>query len=240
MLRHVIVIVPNCSSKSNVFIIENHKIMTLFSKFFSEKVQMSDLPLLSGNERFDYQDVLEFRPICLESDLPIIHRWLNLKYSDRFWKLSGVPLNDMIQMFGSNDDSSHFVILANNNVIAYFEVYIPYNDELGKFHSFLPGDMGFHFLLGPAREVIDILPKHILNLTSNLLVLIVHCIFKYTETEIVYVEPDVKNIYAVKLAKRVGFTSECIIPLSYKFANLLSFRKRYFYNSYRSLLNYTK
>lgn len=209
--------------------------MTLFSNFFSMKFKMKDFPLFNDPEQFNSHDVFEIRPMNIAVELPIIQRWVSWSSSDSFWQMSGISLKDLDRVDDSNVDASHFVILVNNVVIAYFEVYIPFKGELGGLHSFSPDDIGFQFILGPCKEMNEALPNQIFNLTRNLLILIVHYIFKYSNAMTVYVVPGMDNIAAVIVGEFVGFKFECVLNLSNRCASLYAFDKWPFYRSYKCL-----
>lgn len=208
----------------------------LFSSFLPMRINMREFPLFKHREEYNSHDELIIRRMMIQKELPIIYRWLNLHYSERFWQMSGVTMEQLCAKFEERGEASHFVITVNKAVIAYFELYIPFSDELALHYEFDLRDVGFHFLLGPGKEVIESLPNQIFNLTRNLLVFIIHYTFKYSDARVIYVEPDVNNTAAVKLAMNVGFESIGVINLSYKSANLFAFSKSKFYKSYKCFL----
>lgn len=197
---------------------------------------------LSSLRRFEHRvtgkqnQVLEIRLLNKETDLPMLNRWFNLDYSKKFWGMDGYTDEQLFFYYSQQIERSgaaFYVILIDGHLIAYFEIYYAASEEIGSNQRFGDKDIGLHFLLGPGKDIIRCLPNQILHLTRNLLILAIDYIFTYGNTDVIIVEPDIKNISANELAKRVGFTFCCEVKLSNKTANLYRFCGQDFKKLYR-------
>ncbi len=165
-----------------------------------------------------------FRSFDLQTDLSLIHNWVNQPYSKRFWQMQGdidLLYNTYTNILSSSYTHS-FIGTLDNVPICLIDVYLVIIDEL-KVHIYVNADdCGLHLLMAPPRLLLK-------NLSYYALREFVAYIFSFPVATTLYVEPDCKNILANKLALKTGFQFQNTIQLSYKTANLYSLTKENFY-----------
>jgi hypothetical protein len=104
------------------------------------------------------------------------------------------------------------------------ECYWPELDEVGQHYPVEPGDIGMHFMVGPAENPIP-------GFTRDVLRHIMAFLFFKKNARRVVVEPDVRNDKVHKLNAFVGFHYDGIVQLEKKQASLGFCSKENFINS---------
>jgi hypothetical protein len=165
-----------------------------------------------------------FRSFDLNTDLALIHEWVNQPYSKRFWQMDGNIdfLQRVYENILSSDHAHSFIGTLDKIPICLVDVYLVSMDELKEHIGASADDSGLHLLMAPPRLLIKNLSLHSLGEFLSFY-------FSFPVTATMYAEPDCKNVLANKLAERVGFQFLKQIELSYKTANLYSITKQQFY-----------
>lgn len=158
---------------------------------------------------------LEFRSLCLSTDLDIIHEWVNKSYALRYWQLNGTKqsLKDIYTSVLENPHAHPFIALLDNSPVGQIDVYQILADELRDHIDAANNDCGLHLLMLPARQSKK-------NLSLEVIKAFIHLYFSYHTVGTLYAEPDNENAMANLLARKAGFQFLKQIELSYKMANL--------------------
>ncbi|HLX90859.1 MAG TPA: GNAT family N-acetyltransferase [Puia sp.] len=176
------------------------------------------VPALDGN--------ISFRSLNLDTDLLMIHNWMNQVYAKRFWQMDK-PLPEIGKIYQSIIENPHahsFIGLFNDRVVCLIDSYQVLHDELADHVDAEANDCGIHLLMSPPRE-------HRRDMSFHCLREFLAFYFSFPEAHRIYAEPDCRNLFANKLAMRVGLRFLREISLSYKMANLYSLSKSEFHNN---------
>lgn len=169
-----------------------------------------------------------FRSLQLENDISIIHEWVTQPYAHQFWQLNE-PVEKIYQLYQSimeNPDGHSFIGLMKGVPVCQVDVYRIWADEV---HHHIPdakeNDCGMHLLMAPVKQPIS-------NLTDRVLISFLAFYFSFPVAEIMYGEPDSKNLKAISLIRRNGFQFLSEIAMSYKMASLHSITKQQFHETH--------
>lgn len=177
--------------KPNIFT-ENHQV--LFKK---------DHPELNAE--------ISFRSLNLQTDLTLIHQWVNMDYSKEYWQMNGQfsQLYAIYQCMELNPYSHSFIGLLNGEIICQFDVYSVFADELRDHVPCESHDCGFHLLMSPNRNPIP-------GLTKAIVETFLEYYFSFPKAVRMYAEPDIFNLKSIDLLKKCGFVRKKMVKLSYK------------------------
>lgn len=170
----------------------------------------------------DYR--LEIRPLSLTRDITVLHQWVNMDYTKKFWQMEGsyTQIYHHYDKFLSSGagDSLMFFFSGSSTPVAQVDFYNPMLDELGTMYDVQEDDIGIHLLMGPPVQPVK-------GLTTNVMLCCISYLFIMGAKRIIG-EPDMNNEKANKLVKRVGFEFVKPVTLSYKTANLYFLEKDQF------------
>lgn len=168
----------------------------------------------------DYELVI--KPFSLQRDIALIHRWVNQPYARRYWQMQG-PVEQLYRYYETvlNSGAGYsLMVFLEQRPVAQVDVYDVMADEIGKLYEAKPGDHGIHVLMAPNR-------KPVRNLSTNVMVSCLAFLFTLSVNRVIG-EPDAENEKANALVKRVGFRLMKQVKMSYKTANLYSYRREDF------------
>jgi RimJ/RimL family protein N-acetyltransferase len=156
-----------------------------------------------------------FYSLDLENHLPVIHKWVNLPYTQRFWQMAG-SFEELLRTYTDilfNPNAHSLAGYYDDKLICQVDVYRIAADELG---NHLPGEgshCGFHLLMGPNKK-----PIH--GLSSAVVHAFLSYYFSFRDAQRIYGEPDVRNANAIAILERARFLFLQHVKLSYKTAAL--------------------
>jgi acetyl CoA:N6-hydroxylysine acetyl transferase len=158
---------------------------------------------------------ISFRSIQLDTDIDMIHDWVNREYAHEFWQLNK-PKQEVYQTYHdiiNNPDGHSFIGLINHEPICQVDLYRILADEVKQHIEAGPDDSGMHLLMAP----IDKLQK---GLTKSVLYSFLSFYFSFPMAQRIYGEPDIRNHKAIMLMRSTGFQFQKNIIMSYKTAAL--------------------
>lgn len=159
--------------------------------------------------------VVSLRPVQLERDLPLLHRWMNTEHVIEQWQLNK-PIEALREHFAQAlADDHHRLCLVNVNGvdIGYTEIYHAPRDRLAQFYPADEHDWGWHLLIGEPQLVGQGYAEAIIRVTTQL-------IFAATPAQKVVGEPDHRvKPYAV-LAERLHYEPQGLVEMPEKTAML--------------------
>ena len=167
-------------------------------------------------KKFDARlGTLAFRSFDLHRDAAMIHRWVNLDYTRRYWQLEGEPSRvwDTYYAIQRSGEGHSFIGLLNGVPICQFDVYRIFADEIRQFITADPQDCGFHLLMAPNEHPI---PGLSIRITHTML----EHYFSFPDAKKMYAEPDITNARSNRILQEAGFRFIETIKMSYKTANL--------------------
>jgi hypothetical protein len=156
-----------------------------------------------------------FYSLDLEKHLPVIHQWVNLPYTQRFWQMAG-SFEELVKTYTDillNPDAHSLVGYYDNKLICQVDVYRIAADELGIHLPDEGSHCGFHLLMGPNDK-----PVH--GLTAAVVHAFLSYYFSFRNAQRIYGEPDVRNTNAIAILERARFRFLKNVTLSYKTAAL--------------------
>lgn len=164
---------------------------------------------------------LSFRSLNLQTDLQLIHGWVNQAYTQRFWQLSGAhtTIENIYTAILKNPNAHSFIGSIGDKPVCQIDVYAVQADELAdSIEEVTPGDAGLHLLMCPPREMQKGWSFYALRVFQEFF-------FSYEQAMRLFAEPDQENILANKLAMDAKFRFVKTVRLSYKTANLYCMRR---------------
>jgi len=185
-----------------------------------------DNEILYRQDFSESQGTICFRSLQLNTDLDLIHDWVNRQYARRFWQLNGTKTlveNTYAELL-KNPHGHSFIGLLNDQPVCQVDLYLVAGDELQHHVEAGPDDCGLHFLMSPP----NMLQK---GLTVLLLRAFLDFYFSFQLAERIYAEPDKDNDLANLLARKAGFRYLKTIELSYKTANLYCLTRDHFHST---------
>ncbi|MCP3801264.1 acetyltransferase [Allokutzneria sp. A3M-2-11 16] len=150
-------------------------------------------------------------------DLDLVHRWMHEPHVSRFWKQDWPKEKWREELASqlSGDRSRPCFLMKDGEPVMYVEIYRVVRDQLAAAYSALPGDVGLHLAIGDtkwtgrgvATTTMPLLAKALLDADED-------C------TRVV-LEPDVRNVPAIRALRSGGFHHRGEITLPDKTAALL-------------------
>lgn len=160
--------------------------------------------------------IFTFRSMSLETDVDMIHNWVNKEYTKRFWGLAGTRelVYNTYKMLLEHPHGHSFIGELNGEPVCQVDCYQVLADELAQHvPEATLKDCGIHLLMAPAQ-------KRQPGLTEFVLRSFIKYYFSFEQSGDLYGEPDKENIAVTKLVKKIGFQFLRQIEMSYKTANL--------------------
>lgn len=178
-------------------------------------------------EEFGLNPWIDIRLLNVEKDIETIYSWFRMEYA-AFWNMQNASLEETRQIYAEIQKGNHMEVYLGfykNRAAFLMECYRPELDEVGKHYSVKPGDIGMHFMVGPASE------KPIPGFTRDVLRHIMAFLFFQKNAQRVVVEPDVRNEKVHRLNAFVGFHYDGTVQLEKKQASLGFCSKENFINT---------
>jgi RimJ/RimL family protein N-acetyltransferase len=189
-------------------ILTDPKLLRLFCK-------PNDLEFLHYSSIDDLPQLICFRSLRIEIDLPIIHKWVNMNYTSAFWQMDGAyePFKEVYEKILAHPNAHSFVGYYGDQLICQLDVYMLGVDELCYIIPEESNHCGFHLLMAPNQ-------KPVKGLTGAIISAFLDYYFSFAEAKKMYAEPDVRNEKSIALLKEAGFEFLKEVQLSYKKAYL--------------------
>jgi hypothetical protein len=157
--------------------------------------------------------VFELRPIDLESDIMLLHNWVNRDYAV-YWGMNGFSLPEVYDSYRKIlEKTAVYMGIFNGAVSFLLECYNPEEDSIGEYYKVEKGDKGMHILVAPFEKSIN-------NFTWSIFTVILDFIFCDANNLRVVVEPDARNHKIHLLNKKAGFVFQAVLNLPHKKAHL--------------------
>ncbi|WP_039917021.1 GNAT family N-acetyltransferase [Cellvibrio mixtus] len=175
---------------------------------------------------------IDIRLLNVEKDIATIHSWFLMEYA-AFWNMQHTSLAQAKQIYSEIQQGNCMDVYLGfykNRPAFLLESYWPERDELGEHYPVKPGDIGMHFMVGPAAD------KPIPGFTRDVLRHIMAFLFYQKKAQRVVVEPDVRNDKVHKLNAFVGFHYEGTVQLQKKKACLGFCSKENFLNTLQRVI----
>lgn len=175
---------------------------------------------------------IDIRLLDMEKDIETIHSWFRMEYAT-FWNMQNATLEETRQIYSEIQQGNVMEVYLGfykNRPAFLMECYWPEHDEIGAHYPVMPGDIGMHFMVGPAAE------KPIPGFSRDVLRHIMAFLFFQKKAQRVVVEPDVKNDKVHKLNAFVGFHYDGTIQLEKKKASLGFCSKESFLNTLQRVI----
>lgn len=159
----------------------------------------------------------------VESDVALLHRWMNDERVSHFWGEQG-PVSHQEQFLKQGLSSRHsFPVIGcwDGKPFGYFEIYWVKEDVLGKHLGGEVGDFdrGIHFLVGEK----EFRGPHRVRIWLSALTH--YCWLADMRTSCVMIEPRVDNTKVAQYCYDVGFFKEREISFPHKQSNLMKIRR---------------
>jgi RimJ/RimL family protein N-acetyltransferase len=170
------------------------------------------------------QAILSFRSLNLETDLEMLHSWVNSDYAIPFWQFNASK-SKLFEFYYDVQRCScghSYIGLLNGDPICQLDVYQVIHDELNQFIVADEYDCGFHLLMAPNKS-----PIH--GLTLETVRTFLNYFFRFPQASRMFGEPDIHNKKSNLLLQKLGFRYMHQILMSYKTATLYSVTKTQFY-----------
>ncbi|MEV6838019.1 GNAT family N-acetyltransferase [Streptomyces sp. NPDC051133] len=157
-------------------------------------------------------------PVRLETDLPLVHRWMNDPAVAEFWELAGPPNRTeehlRAQLHGDGRSVPCLGVL-DGTPMSYWEIYRADLDPLARRYPARPHDTGIHLLVGDAADRGRGLGTALLGAVSDLI------LDRRPACARVVAEPDLRNTSSVAAFRSAGFRLAAEIDLPGKRAALM-------------------
>ncbi|WP_026554123.1 GNAT family N-acetyltransferase [Arthrobacter sp. 35W] len=154
-------------------------------------------------------------PLVPVEDVDLVHSWV-VQERARFWgmaEMTRAEVLDIYQFLDSLDTHHAFLVLLNGECVALFQTYEPLHDPVGEAYPALEGDIGMHLLLAPATRPMP-------HFTPRLATVLIHFLFADPAKDRIVVEPDARNLKAVRRLEATCFELGPVITLAEKEAQL--------------------
>ncbi|WP_268846267.1 GNAT family N-acetyltransferase [Flavobacterium aestivum] len=172
--------------------------------------------------------VFELRPIDLDTDIPLLHNWVNRDYAV-YWGMNGFSLQEVYDSYSKIlEKTDVYMGIFNDEVSFLLECYNPEEDTIGEYYQVKKGDKGMHILVAPFE-------KSISNFTWSIFTVILDFIFCDANNQRVIVEPDARNHKIHLLNKKAGFVFQKIVELPHKKAHLEFCTRKDYYKALQSI-----
>lgn len=198
-----------------------------FFRFYPPEILSTDLrdfeKIVFHRKRFHQGgEELIIKPLCLDRDIPIIHRWVNEPYAHKYWQMQG-GIDELYAHYEKFLDSGvgySLMFSLKDKPVAQIDFYDVTADEIRDLYDAMPGDHGIHVLMAPYEKPVP-------RLSANVVITCLSFLFTLSIDRIIG-EPDAENERANELVKRVGFRFVKQVQMSYKTANLYSYSREDF------------
>ncbi|HMJ46324.1 MAG TPA: GNAT family N-acetyltransferase [Ferruginibacter sp.] len=163
---------------------------------------------------------IAFKSLNLKTELPAIHKWVNMDYTQEYWQMNGhySQLYAIYQCMELNPYSHSFTGFFNGMLVCQFDVYSIFADELKSHIEHEDNDCGFHLLMSPNKVPVR-------GLTTAIVNSFLKYYFSFTEAKRMYAEPDINNKKSIELLERCGFERMKTVEMSYKRAHVFVLEK---------------
>ena len=142
---------------------------------------------------------IALRPLDLASDVELVHGWMQEPHVAPWWELAG-PVERVRAYLRARAALAHlhcWIASEDGRPFAYVETYEVIADPLGEHYAALPGDRGFHLLVGPpellgggaARRLV----RHLLT-----------SLLEQPQVTRVVCEPDARNVRMLAFCRALG------------------------------------
>nr|WP_206314651.1 GNAT family N-acetyltransferase [Streptomyces coryli] len=161
------------------------------------------------------------RPVRLETDLPLLHGWMNDPAVAAFWELAGpeertaAHLRAQLDPDGPARHSIPCLGLLDGTPMSYWEIYRADLDPLAAHYDASPHDTGLHLLIGRAADRGRGLGTALLRAAADLV------LDHRPQCERVLAEPDVRNAPSIAAFLGAGFGYHGELTLPDKRASLM-------------------
>lgn len=158
---------------------------------------------------------VSLRSLDMETDLMVIHHWVNMDYAKQFWQMN-VGLEELATCYAKimHTPATHsMVAVYKSELIAQIDLYKATEDAVGKLFHATEYDYGIHFLMAPNQ-------LRIASLSTIVFSTVIEFLFQFACVKRIIGEPDSGNEKANALVKRIGFRFQHLIQLPDKEANL--------------------
>jgi siderophore synthetase component/RimJ/RimL family protein N-acetyltransferase len=164
----------------------------------------------------DYQAAMQLRPLSLDSDLALIHDWVNQPYAREFWCMDG-PIRDLeayyVEML-SSPYAHAFIAHLGAEPAFLLETYWTPRDVVSRHYEVRPDDYGLHLIMAPLRVRRPRFSTRAFQIAAEFL-------FRHRQVGRLLVEPDRHNLKAARVMQRVGFELDRMVELPDKEASLM-------------------
>ncbi|WP_281890746.1 GNAT family N-acetyltransferase [Paenibacillus sp. YYML68] len=173
-------------------------------------------PVIGANRPTSSGVSISFRPVELERDLELLHRWQHEPHVVPYWQLA-IPLEayrEHLIQFLSMPHQTLLIGEVNGEPVSYFESYWAASDRLAAYYDAEAGDQGMHLLIGPPEQlgrglsrplVLELMRQQLLEPSTRRFV----------------VEPDMRNARMRHVFERCGFRFDREVQLPEKRAALM-------------------
>lgn len=166
-----------------------------------------------------------------ETDIEILHEWVNMDYTKKFWEMDG-PIKDLEEAYIKHlgvDYSHPYIGTLNGEPIFTLELYWAIKDEVGKYYPFHPGDYGFHMLIAPAE-------RRIPNFSYYALTMCMEHFFSFDKLHRMIGEASAAHMGTHNLITKVGCEFNKALVLPYKTSNLTFCLREQFQEAVKDVL----
>ncbi len=143
---------------------------------------------------------IAFRPLVLDDDLELVHGWMQQRHVAPWWELEG-PIERVREYLERQAALAHLdqwiVTDDEREAFAYVETYRVADDPLAQLYDALPGDRGFHLLVGPPQLLGS---GRAQALVSHLAT----CLLGQHGITRIVCEPDARNVRMLALCRALG------------------------------------
>lgn len=173
------------------------------------------------------QKEISFRSMNLDTDLEMIHQWVNMDYTQKFWRLEGSSekLYNLYYSIQRNSNGHSYIGLLDGSPVCQLDVYRVMADEINATISSGIHDCGFHLMMAPNKHPVK-------GLTVEVVKSFLFHFFSFNTPAVMYAEPDIRNQRSNQLLQRLGFEYLYPVKMSYKEAYLYSITKQKFYETW--------
>ncbi|MFB9902998.1 GNAT family N-acetyltransferase [Allokutzneria oryzae] len=150
-------------------------------------------------------------------DLDLVHRWMNEPHVSRFWKQDWPKDKWREELTGqlSGDHSRPCFLLKDGEPVVYVEIYRVVRDQLAAAYGSRPHDVGVHLAIGDPKWTGR-------GVASTTMPLLAKALLAADEScTRVVLEPDVRNVPAIRALRSGGFHHRGEVTLPNKTAALL-------------------
>jgi RimJ/RimL family protein N-acetyltransferase len=169
---------------------------------------------------------LRLRPLDLERDVPVLHRWFTQERA-HFWGMQALSEREVLAAYGALLEEGHALACIGEREgrpAFLLECYDPARGALGRCYRVRRGDIGMHVFVGPPDE----LAARERGFTRRVFHVLMAFIFERLRARRIVVEPDVRNERIHVLNREMGFVYQGYAQLETKLAALaFCTRERY-------------